>query len=192
MSEPNNHDDYCDCSDNDLRGVCLGLPTHLRELANLEHEGCELEVTLRCAADEIERLQTERDAMRAAIDEHAKRMGAILTMPQGPKSAEEGLRFLAVWFDAMYPNDPDTQVQDDLRKWSTELGMLRKELDETKREIERLRAALITIRGLCESMPFGYDVSADVNDRSPEDASAHTTGLIVQACEEALKCDGSS
>jgi hypothetical protein len=59
-------------------------------------------------------------------------------------------------------------------------------------EIKRLRAAVITIRGLCESMPCGYDVSADLNDRSPEDASAHTTGLIVQTCEEALKCDGSS
>ena len=56
-----------------------------------------------------------------------------------------------------------------------------------KKNIEKLRSALQTIRDLCDSMPCGYDTDLDPEDPSPSDANAHTTGLIVRACEEAMR-----
>lgn len=55
-----------------------------------------------------------------AVSAHNSKMDKVPKMETRPKTPAGGLRFLARWFDAMYPDDLDTAVQDDLRRWANE------------------------------------------------------------------------
>lgn len=88
-----------------------------------------------------------------AVSAHNAKMDKVPKMESSPKNPEDGLRFLATWFDAMYPDDADTTVQDDLRRWADEwdsaVAEAKREQMEMERtnllaEIERLRGELKT------------------------------------------------
>jgi len=52
--------------------------------------------------------------------EHNKRMAKIPSISR-PKTASEGLRFLADWFDAVYQDaGKNDEVQQELRRWATD------------------------------------------------------------------------
>ncbi|MFA5376745.1 MAG: hypothetical protein WC455_13435 [Dehalococcoidia bacterium] len=61
----------------------------------------------------------ESEAERV-IARHNAKMAKVPSLNQRPKSVGEGLRFLAQWFDAMYPDDQEHAVQDDLRRWAAD------------------------------------------------------------------------
>jgi hypothetical protein len=88
------------------------------------------ELRQQCDAIRQQRAEAESDAAwhRRQIEAHNLKLSAVPSLGDSPASPEEGLRFLAVWFDAMYPDDPDTQVQDDLRRWANEIERLREAL----------------------------------------------------------------
>ena len=46
------------------------------------------------------------------------------TIMERPTTPAEAIRAVAKWFDVHYPQDINTQVQDDLRKWATEIEIL--------------------------------------------------------------------
>jgi DNA repair exonuclease SbcCD ATPase subunit len=45
-------------------------------------------------------------------------------MTERPTTPAEALRVVARWFDIHYPQDINTEIQDDLRKWATEVELL--------------------------------------------------------------------
>lgn len=56
-----------------------------------------------------------------AVAEHNAKMDAVPTLAERPKTAAEGLRFLAKWFEAMYRGENvDGAVEADLRRWANE------------------------------------------------------------------------
>ena len=52
-------------------------------------------------------------------------------------------------------------------------------------QITQLRDTITEIQKLIEDIPSGVDYDADPENASPEDATAHTAGLIWKACQEA-------
>lgn len=67
-------------------------------------------------------LQKYINQLESSIFEHNKRMAAVPNIDP-PENVIEGLRFLAVWFDAVYEDagtGRDT-LQQDLRRWADEL-----------------------------------------------------------------------
>jgi len=83
----------------------------------------------------LQKQLAERDAeiaaLRDAIKIHNEKMDNLPKFDGHPGSAAIGLRILANWFDALYPDDKEAQVQDDLRRWADES-------DAKDAEIERL------------------------------------------------------
>lgn len=69
------------------------------------------------------------------------------------------------------------------------LGIL--ERGEMKRDrIAQFEIAIGEIRELVETLPGGIDYVADLENRSPENATAFVGGLIWQICERVLPQDG--
>jgi hypothetical protein len=46
------------------------------------------------------------------------------TIIERPTTPAEAIRVVAKWFDVHYPQDINTEVQDDLRIWATEIEQL--------------------------------------------------------------------
>ncbi len=58
--------------------------------------------------------------LKKKIQDHNDRMASV-SMSKRPENVVVGLRVLADWFDGMYPDNPNTEVQEDLRRWAEEL-----------------------------------------------------------------------
>lgn len=54
------------------------------------------------------------------------------------------------------------------------------------RRMEEFEQAINEIKILLELFPSGIDYEADPADRSPEDTTAHTAGLIWQVCQRVM------
>lgn len=54
---------------------------------------------------------------------------------------------------------------------------------------KKTKVALDEIIRLVEGLPSGIDYDADANNPSPEDAIAHTGGLVYQVARKALEAD---
>jgi len=82
-------------------------------------------------AGEILTARAEADQYRTKILAHNKLMDAVPSLGTAkPATASQGLRFLATWFDALYDDKPDDQVQRDLRRWADEWDAARDELEK--------------------------------------------------------------
>ena len=71
---------------------------------------------------DYEAIKADRDALVKEIEDYNAKQAKVPTSPR-PKTAQEGLRFLAKWFDAKYEDSgtgTDT-VQQDLRRWSDDI-----------------------------------------------------------------------
>ena len=59
------------------------------------------------------------------IEIHNRKNASVPTLEDPPKTAPEGLRFLAHWFDEVYQDaGVNDRVQRDLRKWAEEFEIL--------------------------------------------------------------------
>lgn len=61
---------------------------------------------------------------------------------------------------------------------------------ELSERVSELLNIIREIQELIEGMPSGIDYEVDPNNESPEDATAHTAGLIWKRCQEALGKSG--
>ena len=92
-----------------------------------------------CAVAEIARLEAKNAELKTAIASHNTRMDAVPSINR-PISAVVGLRFLAEWFDKVYDDAKygDDKVQQDCRKWATEIEATERELAEKQAVVEKL------------------------------------------------------
>ena len=97
-----------------------------------------------CAVAEIARLEAKNAELKTAIASHNTRMDAVPSINR-PISAVVGLRFLAEWFDKVYDDAKygDDKVQQDCRKWATEIEATERELAEKQAVVEKQRAGFI-------------------------------------------------
>ena len=54
-------------------------------------------------------------------------------------------------------------------------------------KLQKIRETLAEIAALADNLPSGIDYTADPNDTSPEDMTAHIGGLIWQECDKMLR-----
>ena len=115
---------------------------------------------------------------KEAIASHEAKMAKVPALDEQPKTAAQGLRFLARWFDAMYPDDGDTQVQDDLRKWANEWENVR---------VEARREAMEEVcRAVCLNCAKGIEVVFADDDRNAEwvhKIQHSTLGVFYSGCD---------
>jgi hypothetical protein len=148
------------------RGVRVELVNRLQVL-NLLDEREQRVADCVVAQGERDTARRERDeateraaAYEAAVIKHNEKMDAIPSWPHSPQSLSEGLRWLAEWFDALYPDGSDKTLQNDLRRWADDAEAANQQLAEAKAEHEAKLAAvlnlaaddqhLLEIRNLCQ------------------------------------------
>jgi hypothetical protein len=81
---------------------------------------------------------TDFKTAEEALNHHNKRMSEIPSYDR-PSSIPEGLKFLANWFDAMYPGDPDTAVQEDLRRWADSMDSITEMAETILKELKEAK-----------------------------------------------------
>ena len=70
--------------------------------------------------------------MGIAVAAHSSHAVAVPRLAHRPETPEEGLQFLAEWFEAVYPDAPDRAVETDLRTWAARFEADKTLLDAVK------------------------------------------------------------
>lgn len=129
----------------------------------------------------------EAEALREEIERYNARVAKVPSLPQRPRNVVEGLRFLATWFDALYPDDPDTQVQDDLRRWADELEPAPQPHAE-REALEQRRADFIA--GFMDCVGLSFDNRIQAQYRAESHARRHFPAAPPSPREVRYVCDG--
>jgi hypothetical protein len=81
------------------------------------------------------------DGLVEIIKKHNEQAESAPTLSEPPKSVQEGLRFLADWFDAVYQDaGVNDDVQQRLRKWANLFNELIAENERLKAQIKQAQA----------------------------------------------------
>ena len=112
-----------------------------RELAEMTTERNSYKINWQVASQERDEATERAAAYEAAVIKHNEKMDNLPLKQHHPRSAQKGLLWLAEWFDGLYPDNPDTAVQDDLRRWADDAEAARQQ-QEQARDAEREAAEL--------------------------------------------------